>query len=383
MNTARCKKPGWFRCASFGDVHLGNPNTPTEYTIRSLYQYINEDLIRELDMLIIEGDLFDRLLSNDDDNVYRIHAWATVLMTWCAKHDTLLRIVKGTPSHDWDQCKYFVEQQRNAGIPVDLHYARTLSIEYIERFDIHVLYVPDKCLPHTDDIYRETRLLLAKHGLKEVDFAIMHGAFKYQLPDIVEEPTHTEQAYLDIVKYFIFIGHVHQSSQYERILAAGSFDRHCHGDEGHKGFYDVSVCEDGTHRITFMVNHKAKRYDTVNCHGLDVKALNVEVRKKVLELPKGSSIRLRCNQHDPAVSHVEALKVEYPDYQWATPLVETTNKKKKPSVADVLAEVDMSAFIPINNQSLLGLLRPELERFAPDPATVERCLKHAETILEV
>lgn len=383
MNTANCKKPGWFRCVSFGDVHLGNPRTPTEFIIRNLQRYINEDLIAQLDMLIIEGDLFDRLLDNKNADTYRIHAWATELMYMCAKHNTLLRVLEGTPSHDWNQNVYFVEQQNNASIPVDLHYAKNLSIEYIEKFDIHVLYVPDKCLPHTDDIWRETQVLLAKHNLEKVDFAIMHGAFKYQLPDIVEEPTHVEQLYLDITKYFIFIGHVHQATQYERILAAGSFDRHSHGDEGAKGFYDVSVKEDGTHRIVFVENKKAKRYDTLQCHGMDIKELNVAVANKLKDLPKDSAIRLKCNRNDAAVSYVESLKREYIHYEWDPPLVETADKKKKASVTDTLATFDMSEFLPINAQSLLGLLQGELERLAPDAPTVERCMKHAGTILEV
>lgn len=384
MNTSQCKTPGWFRCVAFGDVHLGNPNTPTELIIRNLHRYIHEDLIAELDVLIIEGDLFDRLLSNDDNNTYRIHAWATALMYMCSRHNTELWVLEGTPSHDWGQNKYFVEQQINAKIPVCLYYARKLSIMYHERFDMHVLFVPDKCLPHTDDIYRETQLLLKSKNITQVDFAVMHGAFKYQLPAIVEEPTHDEQSYLDLVKYFIFIGHVHQRSQYERILAAGSFDRHSHGDEGQKGFYDVSVKEDGTHKITFVVNQKAKRYDTLDCHGMDVKELNVALLDKLQDVPRGSSIRLRCNRHDAAVTYVETLKRDYPSLEWATPVVESGEKKKKDSVTDALASFDMSSFIPINQQSLLGLLRSELERLnTTDPSTVERCLKHAETLLEV
>jgi len=227
------------------------------------------------------------------------------------------------------------------------------------------------------------KVLLANKGLDKVDLAIMHGAFRYQLPDIVEEPTHDERTYLDIVKYFIFIGHVHQSSQYERILAAGSFDRHTHGDEGIKGFYDVSFREDGTNRITFVENKYAKRYDTIDCHGLDIKAINVKVLDKINKIPRKSSIRLRCNRNDPAVNYVEVLKREFPDFEWANPVVESNDTKKKASVTDILATLDMSSFIPITSDSLRELLKPEIERHAKDAATVERCLKHVETLLEV
>jgi hypothetical protein len=381
MNTANCKRPGWFRCASFGDVHLGHPNTPTEHIIRNLLQYVHEDLIKELDMLIIEGDLLDRLLNAGDPNIFRVHAWATWLMRTCAKHGTMLEILEGTPSHDWNQSMYFVEQKINADIPVDMFYAKSLTVRYIEKFDMYMLYVPDHCLPHPDDILKEARLQMAKLGITQVDFAVMHGAFRYQYPKVVIEPTHDEPTYLALVKYFIFIGHVHQSSQYERILAAGSFDRLNHGDEGMKGFYDVSVREDGTHRVTFVVNHHAKRYDTLECHHLDTKSINVLVQKHMEGLRKGSSIRLRCNKGDPAATYVETLKREYSDFEWSPALVEETKTKAKKSVVDVLADFDMSAYLPINEQSLLGLLKPELEKFTQDPAVVERCLRHAETVL--
>ena len=383
MNTANCKRPGWFRCASFGDVHLGHPNTPTAKIITNLMQSINEDLIRELDMLIIEGDLLDRLLNSGDPNVFRFQAWATWLMRTCAKHNTMLDILEGTPSHDWFQSMYFVEQKHNAVIPVDLYYAKTLSVRYIEKFDMWMLYVPDHCLPHPDDILAETRVQMAKHGIDKVDFAVMHGAFAYQYPDVVVEPTHDEQTYLDLVKYFIFIGHVHQASQYERILAAGSFDRLCHGDEGHKGFYDVSVKEDGTHRITFTINHYAKRYDTVEVHGLDVKAINAKLQAKIGELRKGSAIRLRYFKGDAAADYIEVLKKEYPDYEWSD-IRDDPDKKRKASIIDLnKIGLRLNDYKPINSQSLLELLRPELERHASDPLKVERCLKHAETILEV
>lgn len=378
MNTANCKRPGWFRCASFGDVHLGHPNTPTEHIVRNLFDYIHEDLIKDLDMLILEGDLLDRLLNAGDPNVFRFHAWATWLMYTCAKHGTLLEILEGTPSHDWFQSMYFVEQKQNANIPVEMFYARGLTVRYIEKFDMHILYVPDHCLPHPDDILKEARLQMAKLGITQVDFAIMHGAFKYQYPQVVVEPTHDEQTYLDMVKYYIFIGHVHQSSQYDRILAAGSFDRLNHGDEGHKGFYDVSVREDGVSRITFVINHHAKRYDTLDCRGADIKEINHIVQTHLTGLRRGSSIRLRCAQGDSAIAYVDVLKKEYADYEWTNPIVEEAKKSEKKSVAQVLADIDMSEFVPITEHNFLNLLRPELEKHSKDPAQIERCLRHAD-----
>jgi DNA repair exonuclease SbcCD nuclease subunit len=380
MKTDKCKRPGAFRFISLGDVHLGNHQTPTVQIIKNLNRCVNDELLAELDMLIITGDLYDRLLHNADDNVHHINRWITFLMYRCAKYDVMLRIVEGTPSHDRGQSRFFVEQKANASIPVDLHYATTLSIEYNERLDAHFLYVPDKWRPDTKTTLEEVRVLLKQHDLEKVDFAIMHGAFEYQLPAIVKEPTHCSETYHELVRHFILIGHVHLPTQRGRILAAGSFDRITHGEEGPKGYYDVTLRDDGTFNIVFSQNRGAKRYDTVDCHGMDTKALNVVVRTKVSELPKGSAVRLRCDPHDAATGDLELIKREYPNIDW-TLLVEKTTKKKE-SVADTLANFDLSEFTPIDATTILTLMRPELEKHAGDPTTVERCLRRMEDFIK-
>jgi len=96
------------------------------------------------------------------------------------------------------------------------------------------------------------------------------------------------------------------------------------------------------------------------------------------KLKRGSSIRLRCTQGDPAVAYVEALKKEYVDYEWANPVIEDAQKKERKTATQVLAEIDMSEFIPITEHSFLDLLRPELEKHTKDAVQIERCMQHAE-----
>lgn len=379
MKTDNCKRPGTFRYASLGDVHLGNHQTPTTVIINNLNRSLTDDLLKQIDMLIITGDLYDRLLHNADENVHHINRWITLLEYRCAKYNVMIRIVEGTPSHDRGQSRFFVEQKINANIPVDLHYATTLSIEYNERLDAHFLYVPDKWRPDTSTTLEEVQVLLKQHGLEQVDFAIMHGAFEYQLPSIVKEPTHDSEIYLGLVKYHILIGHVHLQTQNERILAAGSFDRITHGEEGPKGFYDVTVREDGTSNIVFVENRTAKRYDTLECHEMDTKALNLAIRKKLSDLPKGSAVRLRCNPHDAATGDLELIKREFPWVEWSI-LVEKTAKKKE-SVADTLANFDLSDFIAIDKSSILKLILPELEKHAKDEHFVKSALPRLEEFL--
>lgn len=380
MNNSRCKKPGTFRYLSLGDVHLGNHLTPTALIIHNLDRYcLTDDRLKEVDMVIITGDLFDRLLHNADDNVKLINRWITRFMFRCAMYDVMIRVVEGTPSHDRGQSNFFVEQADNAGIKVDLHYATTLSIEYIEKLDAHFLYVPDKWRADTQTTLDEVRVLLKDKGLTKVDFAVMHGAFEYQLPSIVKEPTHDSVVYLDLVTYFIMIGHVHHPTRRDRILAAGSFDRITHGEEGPKGFYDVSVESEEVHRVVFVENRGAKRYDTLDCHGLDTKQVNVAVRQKVSELPKRSAIRLRCDPNDAAMGDIESFKREYPNMDWTLKVEKVA--KVNDTVAESLAAFDLSYLKPIDETTILDLMRGELERHVRDPVAVERCMRRMEAFI--
>lgn len=376
MKTDRTKKPGVFSYLSLGDVHLGHRATPAAFIIRNLELTITDAMLQEADMLIITGDLFDRQLQNGDDVVHQINRWITLLMLRCAAFDVMIRIVEGTPSHDREQSKFFVEQRINANIDVDLHYTKNLSIEYIEKLDSYFLYVPDKHNPSTDVTLSEVKKLMAELGIEKVDFAIMHGAFSYQLPAIVPEPTHKENEYLDLVKHQILIGHVHLMTIHERILAAGSFDRICHNDEGAKGLFKVTVKENGKWESIFIENKFAKKYLTLDCHKLDTKQLNFKIREFVRDLERGSAIRLRCNPYDVANGDIEAYRKEYAQYDWSVTIDKIETKKN--TVAETFKAFDMAQFKAITKNSIRELLTPELAKYAPDEAAIVRCLQRLE-----
>lgn len=381
MKTDTCKFPGSFRFVSLGDVHLGHPNTPTEHIIRNLNTYVVTDtLLKDIDMLIITGDLYDHILTNADDATHQINEWITRLLFRCAAHRVKLRVVEGTPSHDRKQSRFFVEQAKNLGVEVDLHYAQTLSIEYVADLDINILYVPDKWREHTDTTLAEVRELLIKHNLEKVDFAIMHGAFEYQLPSIVPEPTHCSKTYLDLVRYYILIGHVHHPTRLDRILAAGSFDRLCHNEEEPKGFYSVVVKPGGSDTVKFLANKGAKIYKTIDCVGLDTKALNVTLRKVVAEVPKGSAVRLRCHRHDPANGDLKVIQETYPDVIWSVTLEEGEKKTTK-GVMDAFKSIDLEEFLPITKNNITTLVVNEIEKHASDATLISASLKRFEELI--
>jgi len=373
MKTDLTKKPGVFRYLSLGDVHLGHRSTPASLIIRNLDLTITDELLKEVDMLIITGDLFDRQLNNGDEVVHQINRWMTMLMLRCEAYNVMIRIVEGTPSHDREQSRFFPEQRINANINVDLHYTKNLSIEYIEKLDAYFLYVPDKHNPSTDVTLAEVKKQMDELGIEKVDFAIMHGAFSYQLPAIVPEPTHNEEEYLKLVRHQILIGHVHLMTIRDRILAAGSFDRICHNDEGAKGMFKVTVKQDGTWENVFIENRGAKKYVTLECHGMDTKQLNFAIKEFIKGLVRGSAIRLRCNPNDVANGDIDVYKKEYPQYDWTVTVDKVESKKN--TVAETFQAFDMSQFKAITRDSIRELLVPALAKFAPDEASMMRCLQ--------
>lgn len=380
MKTDRTKEPGVFRYISLGDVHLGHRLTPARHIIRNLERLVTDDLLKKLDMVIITGDLFDRQLQNGDDDVNAINRWITNFEYKCAAYDVYLYIVEGTPSHDRKQSQFFVEQKVNANIPLNLHYAKELEIVYNERFDAHFLFVPDKWHPSTAVTLSQVKTKMRELGITQVDFAIMHGAFSYQLPSIVEEPTHDEAEYLALVKHQILIGHVHIMTVNERIYAAGSFDRICHADEIPKGMFYFEVRRDDTFTATFIENKWAKQYVTWEVHGLDTKELNFLIKEKVATLPKGSAIRLRCEPGDVANGDIDSYRKEYEMFDWQVTVEKATSKKN--TVMESIRNFDMSEFVPITPHNLLELLRYRLETQGHSETVIERCAQRFNMLIK-
>lgn len=380
MLTKTTKKPGVLNIAEASDLHFAEIHVPTELVTRNLDTYLtNESVLKDLDILILAGDVFHRLLQNSDPLLDIIHSWITRLLFKCATYDVVLLIVEGTPSHDWRQSRFFVEQAINAKIPVQVHYATTLSIQYIPRFDINVLYVPDKLPQGPAQTFLDVKALMRERGLEQVDHAIMHGAFEHQLPSIVKEPSHCAADYLSIVKYFIFIGHVHTPSNLDRILAAGSFDRTGHGEEHPKGWYHAQVFADGSWKATHMENKGAMRFDTVSCHGLDAREAMALLVRKAKSLPRGSAIRVTADKHDLVWGDFKQIARLHPEHLWSDEVDKT--KKQKSDTLNELFELDLAAFDPIVRETLPDQIRQELVRQGVEPQQLARLAERIPEIL--
>lgn len=348
--------------AELSDVHLGHNKTSASHIVKNLYRaFPDNEITGELDIIWIAGDLFDSLLNLPSESVSEITKWATHFLKLCKKRDIVLRVLEGTPSHDWQQAKLLVDINEHADIGADLKYIQELSIEYIERFGIHILYVPDEWRPKNSHTWHEVQELLLSHQLSKVDFCIMHGCFTYQIPpsllDMFE--THDTENYIGITEYLIFIGHIHQHSQYKNILSAGSFDRLSHGEEEPKGHIRATVNKDGTYTAKFIVNEGAKTYLTLDYSGLSLDEVYRRLDELIPTIKDDSHVRIQASTEDAVFKAGSEIKARYKNIH----LRFKSNERKVKH--EPIVQKDIVKPINLTNGTILQLLSASLQENHP------------------
>jgi DNA repair exonuclease SbcCD nuclease subunit len=356
--------------ASISDIHLGHRNNDTPFIVKNLYVAFPDTAETwALDIIFIAGDLFDRLLTYPDGDLPVVEDFLVYLMRMCAYRDIKLRVLEGTKSHDWRQSSIFLRLASALKLEgLDLQYFTEPTVEYIEAFGIHVLYIPDEWDEDTNRTLAYAKELMRLRGIDQVDFAIMHGQFEYQLPEVVKAPKHDAEAYLALVKYLIFIGHVHTFSNYKRIYAHGSFDRLTQGEEGPKGHLRARVRSEQDYTVTFVENKGARIFRTFECFGLTLEETLAEIEYRVEGIPDGSFIRISVDKGNPILTEMQQLQRIAPLIHWS--------KKVRDSDDEVIRSenpFDEQTFVPveITKENVWTLLEARLRQRGISDAVLE------------
>lgn len=316
------------------DLHLGVKSIPIEAMINGLNKSLpDNDYLSDIDIIFLAGDVFDRELIFPSVEALVIQHWIVRLLKLCKKYNVLLRILEGTPSHDHRQSKHFIHLNDVFHIEADVKYIDILFIEYIEQFDISVLYVPDEWRSTTEVTQAEVKQLLNAHSLTQVDYAIMHGCFTYQLPEVAYAPVHNEAYYLSIVRYYIFIGHHHQHTHCDRIIAAGSHDRITHGQEESKGYICATI-DHISHEMSFefITNELAALFITLDSSLFTAKKLTSKLDsllKQQIETNIPLNIRFLYDSPSPLESIMSSYSRHYKYVTWIESKKTKKEKKKK------------------------------------------------------
>lgn len=299
----------------FSDVHLYHDKTKTEHIVLGLFKALaDNERLRDIDIIFITGDLFDHPVYMPNTDTSHVIKFVYHLLDMCVKYDIVLRILEGTPSHDWKQSRLIININEQLPNPVDAKHVVNLSIEHIERFGIDVLYVPDEWGTGCANTFLEVKQLLIEHNLTQVDLAMMHGCFNYQFPvNLVGKPdVHDEKSYLDITRYLIIIGHYHTPSSFERIRVPGSFDRLKHGEEEAKGHLEFSIYDTGAYDVKFIENKNAMIFKTFDFSGEEVSDVVSKLRDFLGDSPDECFIRIIANKDDAIYSGMRDLNRTFP-----------------------------------------------------------------------
>jgi len=362
-------KTGGFYYAVISDIHLGHNRNPAARIVQNLFAAFPDNAeTASLDAIFIAGDVFDNILMFNDEDIDAIKHWVNELLHLCKRHNIKLRVLEGTPLHDRTQSKYFPMENSIGAIDADLKYVSTIDIEYMDDLDIHVLYIPDEPPGGSGPALQTVKDLMRARGIEQVDIAIMHGLFRFQIEFVDSSITHDEQEYLRLVKHNISIGHDHTHKCFEQdghgIYVQGSFDRLGHGYETPKGHMRFKWMPDGTWNVRFIENTNAMRFDTLNCTGKTLEETFAFVEEKVSHLPDFSHVRILGESNHPVFSSMESLIRLAPLLYWKKEPVRDKEKAIAP-----LAELD-AKYVPINitRENIVSLL---LEKMASDGASGE------------
>lgn len=365
------------RLSVTSDIHLGHRRNEAAFIIKNLNAHITNDAhLSQIDLLVLAGDIFDDLLPLNSDDVPHIKAWIAHTLRLCHKYGVTVRVLEGTPSHDRAQSMLFPAineiHEHNAAMGVDLKWVRELCVERIEKFGVDILYIPDEWSHSTPETLAQAQAALEAAGLEQVDIAIMHGQFRYQMPmQVKDDACHNEAAYMAMVRYLIFIGHIHIHSRYEKIVAQGSFDRISHGEEGPKGFVTATLHPDGASEVTFVENTGARRFVTVNCYHAEVEENLKLIDREVENLPAASFVRVKSGYGNAILTNMDALRSRWPLLVWTPPKTDQADGSNDMMVVETS---DIYVPIRIDRHNLKDLVLPRLSKLSLDDEILRRCV---------
>ena len=343
------------------DLHFGHKMNTISTMADNLVFFLNryQPLLKDIDILFLAGDIFDNYIPSYTDTYLKITKVLIEVIKWCQHYKVKLRVLEGTPSHDWRQASVISTIIKDLEIKIDYKYIDKVDIEYMEDYKINILYVPDQVKPKGEEVYKEVQKTLKEKSLNQVDIAIMHGQFHYQFPKLKLDSSHNEEDYLSIVKHYIHIGHIHKHSFKDRIIAQGSFDRIAHGEEEDKGgvLTKISLEDREKDEWIFLVNPHAMVFKTLNYLNQNTEELIQLLRKDLKHLKGGSSIRLIIEESSRELIKTKAFKELTQAYQ----VKFLYPDKEKIKLGDVIIKEDTIDSFTITKENILELVSQEFK----------------------
>ena len=312
-----------FNYAVFSDCHVNNRRNPIGETLGQLTAAIMDNPeSKNWDLIILPGDFFDTAMTFTNNDVYVLLRWVSKFLEYCHKEKIAVRVLRGTPSHDWNQSEVFPIMARHYP-ELNFGYYSKLDVEYIKEFDIHVLYLPDEWNVDPEVTWREITQLMKERKLTKVDYAFTHGFFDFQVPVHLNFTNHSRKRFESIVRYMIYNGHDHTFKTRGKVVVPGSFNRNRQGEEEAKGYITGEHHPGRADTRRFVENKLAHVYLTVDCKKLSTEEALAKIYSVIIKLKDGSNVRIEANSSDVISNSIDTLKKEYPTINFDTKIIST------------------------------------------------------------
>ena len=295
------------------DIHAGHVRLKTELLHEHFKRLVYPQLTKDMDLLVIGGDFFHTLLDLNSDDAFYANTIITELRELAEINDFYIRIIRGTFSHDRLQNRFFTKHIEKNNTRVRLF--QTPDIEYIERFDIWVLYKPDD-IPH-DNIWESLVDLIKQQNINQVDLFINHGYFEHMFPDNIPKKPHgmlSRELVEPYVKGVILNGHIHLPSIRGKVINGGSLERHQFGEDEDRGFFIINYNPiTGKVDYEFIKNPYTPLYLTYILEKNNIDDFNDWVRH--LDIGETEELNIRVITDDPSIKPAvsQIARNVYPD----------------------------------------------------------------------
>lgn len=260
MDTLNCQRArGTLIEAHLADLHFGSFDTKKQYQI--LVEQVLSELYQlpKLDIISINGDLFDhKVMSNSDAALYASKFVADLVHLAKTKNSTLI-LLAGTYSHDFDQLKLFYHYMDNSqNYGVDVRVITNIQFEYIK--GARILMIPE-----LNGVEESVYQKFFNHS-GWYDAAFVHGTFEGSVYGNLTSGS-SRLLTADDFKYCTGVaisGHVHKPGCFQGFYYyCGCPYRWKFGEEEEKGYIILAHDLDTqVHYVDFRPI-KSFRYDTI------------------------------------------------------------------------------------------------------------------------
>lgn len=264
------------------DIHVGAMNLEKLYNeyLEMFIKYIKS--MKKLDFVIICGDFFHRKFYLYDHESVMAYIMLKDLVNVCKEKDAIIRIVYGTESHECNQYDILSLLKIYDKIEV-VKYAK--EEELLK--DLHILYLPEEHLVDSSKYYKKYF-----SNTKKYNYIFGHGVIREVWKDQVvhmenkesdssnkrkKVPIFKSNELLNCCKGQVFFGHYHINQNIDDLIfSVGSFSRWKFGEEGVKGFYEITCdTEKNKYDYKYIENTMAEKYTTLS-YGYNHKIFNNE-----------------------------------------------------------------------------------------------------------